>query len=65
MYKLCMYCGRELKWVNGKGWVHAYYNSAYIMKCKDCGYEGESAVTCPNCGSKNYIDDHCASPDNS
>lgn len=33
------------------------------MKCKDCGYEGGMGFTCPNCSGKNYIDDHCSSPD--
>lgn len=59
----CLYCGKEVKFVNGRGWIHVDCDSFYIMRCKNCGYQGATAVTCPNCGSKNYVDDHCALPD--
>ena len=64
----CSICKRELEYHNryhngGRGWVHKETGSIYIMKCKDCGYEGGNSITCPDCGSKNYVDDHCALPD--
>ena len=60
----CLICGRELEFKRGKGWIHRETDSTYMMKCKDCGYEGEQVndLTCPACGGKNYVDDHCVSP---
>ncbi len=60
----CSICGREIEFHKGRGWLHKETNSLYIMKCKDCGYEGRQVMgfTCPNCGGKNYVDDHCSSP---
>ena len=58
----CSICGREIEYCKGGGWIHKETNSIYIMKCKDCGYEGGNRFTCPNCGSKNYVDDHCVRP---
>ena len=62
----CYICGRELEFKVGEGWLHRETGSLIIMKCKDCGYEGGINIkdfTCPNCGGKNFVDDHCSSPD--
>ncbi|MBA7583978.1 hypothetical protein ES708_25930 [subsurface metagenome] len=65
----CSICGRELEYHSkyhkkGRGWVHKETDSTVIMKCKDCGYEGGGySNICPDCGGKNYVDDHCVSPD--
>lgn len=60
----CMWCGEPLKFEAGRGWVHQN-GSIYMMRCKDCGFKGGNSVHCPRCGSKNYVDDHCALPDRS
>jgi len=59
----CSICKRKLEYQRKRGWFHKETNSIYIMRCKDCGYEGGNSITCPNCGDKNYVDDHCVSPD--
>jgi len=61
----CLICKRVLEFKRGKGWLHKETGSIYIMKCKDCGHEGGNSVICLNCGSKNYVDDHCVRPERS
>lgn len=58
----CLICRRGLEFHRRKGWIHRETASIYIMKCKDCGFEGGNSVNCPKCGSKNYVDDHCVRP---
>jgi len=60
--KICQWCGDVLVFVLGRGWLHKSTDSVYTMKCGDCYYRGESAMRCPKCGSKDYVDDHCALP---
>jgi len=60
----CSICKRKLEYQRGRGWFHKETDSTVIMKCKDCGYEGGGYNNiCPNCGGKNYVDDHCVQPD--
>ena len=59
----CHWCGRELIFKAGIGWIHKDTNSIYIMYCRKCGYGGGQATACPKCGSKDYVDHHCALPD--
>jgi primosomal protein N' len=59
----CSVCGRQLRWINGEGWVHAAFGTKYLKICKKCGHVGGDQPHCPNCGEvKNYVDDHCAIP---
>lgn len=58
----CLHCNQPLEFKYSRGWVHSDTQSLYVMKCKDCGYKGGNYVKCPACGSKNYVDDHCALP---
>lgn len=59
---ICLYCKEELTWVNGRGWVHKDGGS-YKVRCRTCGWMGApypSPMQCPQCGSKDIRDDHCA-----
>jgi predicted RNA-binding Zn-ribbon protein involved in translation (DUF1610 family) len=64
MYYECLYCGQQLVWRKGRGWVHEE-GGLYMMYCPDCGWKGApypSPVKCPKCGSKKLRDDHVARP---
>ena len=61
---ICAYCGQELVFKEGKGYVHQG-GGIYIQICKECGWRGShspAVVECPECGSRNIIDDHCSMP---
>ena len=56
----CVWCGEQLIYVVGKGWLHKRTNSEVMMRCDDCGYQGKLNEKCPRCKSKNYVEDHFA-----
>ncbi|RLF84526.1 hypothetical protein DRN34_05560 [Thermococci archaeon] len=59
---VCRWCGRPVKFIVGKGWVHADTGTLYIQKCQRCGWEGGTeGFKCPNCGAM-LVDDHCVLP---
>ena len=69
----CMYCGEELRFVPGKGWVHASDGQLYKQKwvypriCRKCGSRLQDGY-CSKCGiqyEKELVDDHCALPQRS
>ena len=60
---LCSYCERPLRFDPGAGWVHVAGGGLYWQRCGDCGWEGSArpgVTCCPQCGSRNVYDDHCA-----
>jgi len=67
--KVCQWCGEELRFVNGKGWVHQngqIYKTKleYPLFCRKCGNRLHEGV-CFTCGvqyQKEEVDDHCALP---
>lgn len=62
----CMWCRQELRFVPGRGWVHADGGGTYQMHCPECGWRGSlhpSPTRCPQCGSREVRDDHAALPD--
>jgi primosomal protein N' len=60
----CQWCGDELTFYRGSGYAHSG-GGAYVMHCLDCGHQDDSKpskMECPACGSKNWVDHHCALP---
>jgi hypothetical protein len=58
---VCHWCGQNLKFVAGRGWVHPE-GGTYMMRCPDCGWTGAlypSPMDCPACGGHGLRDDHC------
>ena len=60
---ICQHCRQELKFVQGRGWVHPEGGS-YMMRCTNCGHKKAlfpPPTSCPNCGASGnkWIDDHC------
>jgi len=61
---VCLYCGEELRFIRGRGYVHKQ-GGTYSMFCPTCGWRGSpfpSPTKCPLCGSYELRDDHCALP---
>lgn len=61
---ICQWCKEPLTLSRGSGWVHAG-GAIYIQKCGECGatYDRpDLAYSCPECGSRDMRDDHCAQP---
>lgn len=66
----CLWCGEELKFVRGKGWVHQdgkLYKTkkVYPRFCRKCHNRLHNGF-CNICGiqyEKEEVDDHCALPD--
>jgi rubrerythrin len=59
----CCWCHDALVFTE-RGWVHQG-GGAYVMRCPDCGWYGAphpSPARCPQCGSRELRDDHCATP---
>lgn len=59
----CCWCGEELKYVKGRGWLHAA-GGLYMVRCKSCGWKAAPPNTpkfCPECGG-DVVDDHYALP---
>ncbi len=60
----CQYCGEELKFERGRGWVHMD-GGLYKQYCPQCGWKGGNfppVIYCPNCGYEKIRDDHIARP---
>lgn len=58
----CNWCGEELRWMGGRGWVHAE-GGIVMMHCPACSWRGapeQSPQTCPKCGHPGIRDDHVA-----
>lgn len=58
----CNWCKEELRFIRGRGWVHAG-GGAYVQRCDKCGWKGapvHSVRHCPMCKHNNVRDDHCA-----
>jgi len=66
----CKWCGEELKFIRGKGWVHQdgeLYKTklVYPSRCRKCFSKLTSDGYCYKCGiqyKKERVDDHCALP---
>ena len=67
----CHRCGEPVAFT-ARGWVHQG-GGAYVVRpdgrpsgrCADCGWRGApypSPARCPQCGSRELRDDHCAQP---
>lgn len=60
----CMHCDEMLRFDPERGWVHQE-GGTYKMYCPNCGWSGApypSPAHCPQCGSKEVRDSHCALP---
>ncbi len=61
----CHWCGREIYFGKGVGWVHEDGGGIYWQRCSSCGCEFShypAVFECPRCGSKDVVDDHCVLP---
>jgi len=66
----CKWCGEELKFIRGKGWVHQdgkLYKTrlVYPSECRVCHTKLTDDGYCYRCGiyyKKEEVDDHCALP---
>ena len=59
---VCAICQRPKEFKGGRGWVHLDGGGRYMMRCLDCGHKASlcpSLVVCPECGSENWVHDHC------
>lgn len=58
----CHWCNEPLVFKRGRGWVHLEGGTCKVL-CRSCGWTGApdpSPTKCPQCGSKEIMDDHCA-----
>lgn len=66
----CMWCGEELQFIRGKGYVHQdgeLYKTRleYPRFCRKCGTRLTEDGYCYPCAiqyQKEKVDDHCATP---
>ena len=60
----CLYCGQSLVF-GAHGYVHKEGGGTYMQFCGRCGHQAAlrlAPINCPQCGSSNWRDDHCAAP---